>query len=339
MNKPGKTAGGRFKGVDYFNGGLFSVPARVELEKDEIELLRQAATENWSKVRPEILGTLFEHSLETEERHAFGAHFTSAADIMKIVGPTIVTPWRELIENASTQRSLRRLRERMQQYKILDPACGSGNFLYIAYRELKQLEVRISQRMKELSKRGETGQREFGFVNAGQFFGIDSNGFAIELAKLTMMIGRKLAVDELHIAEPVLPLDNLDANFLNADALVRSDGQRQVWPRADVIIGNPPFLDARKITLEHGRAYAERLRAAYPEIPGRADYCVYWFRELTIAYPSGPKIGLRVGEWGLLAPIRSDKTTLAKAALIMSSRTMESSWMPSRRKCGLGIPS
>jgi SAM-dependent methyltransferase len=290
----------RFKGVDYFNGGLFAVPARIDLERDELDFLRKAAMENWSKVRPEIFGTLFEQSLETDQRHAFGAHFTSAADIMKIVGPSIVAPWRELIENASTQRSLRRLRERMQNYSVLDPACGSGNFLYIAYRELKQLEVRISQRMSELSKRGDTGQRQFGFVNAGQFFGIDANPFAIELAKLTMMIGRKLAVDELHIDEPVLPLDNLDANFLRGDALVHANGQRCEWPVADVIIGNPPFLDARKITMEHGRGYTDLLRAAYPDIPGRADYCVYWFRKAHDRIPTRSADRPEIGRVGLV---------------------------------------
>jgi hypothetical protein len=300
MNRPGKTPGGRFKGVDYFNGGLFATPTRIDLEKSEIELLRRAATEDWSKVRPEIFGTLFEQSLEAKERHSFGAHFTSPADIMKIINPTIVVPWRELIENATTQRSLRRLRQRMQRYKVLDPACGSGNFLYIAYRELKRLEVRISERIKELSKKGETGQREFGFVNAGQFFGIDRNAFAIELAKLTMMIGRKLAVDDLHINEPVLPLDNLDANFLQADALVKPDGRHQEWPEVDVIVGNPPFLDARKITLEHGRAYTELLRSAYPEIPGRADYCVYWIRRTHEAIPMCTNDAPQIGRAGLV---------------------------------------
>jgi len=90
MNTPGRTAGGRYKGVDYFNGGLFKEAACVELYPDELSQLRQAAKSDWSKVRPEIFGTLFEHSLEKEERHAFGAHFTSPVDIMKIVGPTIV---------------------------------------------------------------------------------------------------------------------------------------------------------------------------------------------------------------------------------------------------------
>src|SRR5260221_10944784 len=92
---------------------------------------------------PEIFGTLFEHSLEKEERHAFGAHFTSPVDIMKIVGPTIVEPWRNEIENATTVRRVTELLGRIHTYRVLDPACGSGNFLYIAYRELKRLEARL----------------------------------------------------------------------------------------------------------------------------------------------------------------------------------------------------
>lgn len=280
MNTPGKTQGGRFKGVDYFNGGLFREPARLELYPDEIAQLREAAKSNWSQVRPEIFGTLFEHSLGAEERHAFGAHFTSPVDIMKIVGPTIVEPWRNVIENATTQKQLRALLTRMHEYHVLDPACGSGNFLYIAYRELKRLEARIYERLKSRT-RGKTkaDQVRFGFVTARQFFGLDINEFAVELAKVTMMIARKLAIDELHVTEPALPLDNLDKNFEARDALIDELGNPAQWPAADVIIGNPPYLDARKITLEHGRKYVASLRRNYSEIPGRADYCVYWIRK------------------------------------------------------------
>jgi hypothetical protein len=92
MNRRDKTPDDRYQGVDYFNGGLFAEPARVELRLDELGLLKAAAKEDWSKVRPEIFGTLFEHSLGKEERHAYGAHFTHPTDIMKIVGPTIVDP-------------------------------------------------------------------------------------------------------------------------------------------------------------------------------------------------------------------------------------------------------
>lgn len=298
MNSPIQVKGGRYKGVDYFNGGLFKEPARLELHEDELNQLRQAATSKWSKVRPEIFGTLFEHSLEKGERHAYGGHFTHPTDIMKIVGPTIVEPWRNLIENASTLTELEKLRHRMQTYRVLDPACGSGNFLYIAYREIKRLEARLFERIEE-RKKVEKGQRQIGFVTAAQFFGMDINPFAVEIAKVTMMVARKLAIDELHVNESPLPLDNLDGNFIAGDSLITPfrNGEpfptmlfaeldedpwavgRIVpakWPKADVIIGNPPFLDARKMTIEHGACYVAHLERIYPAVPRRADYCTYW---------------------------------------------------------------
>lgn len=278
MNTPGRTAGGRFKGVDYFNGGLFREPARFELVGEEIELLRNAACFNWSKVRPEIFGALFEHSMGQKERHAFGAHFTHPADIMKIVGPTIVEPWRHEIERADTLKRLRELLARIERFTVLDPACGSGNFLYIAYRELKRLEARIYQRMFDEYKSSDAAQRPFGFVTARNFFGMDINPFAVELAKVTMMLAHKLAIDELHITENALPLDNLDTNFSIGDALIKLDGSRTPWPKVDVIIGNPPFLGAKRLKPEHGVDYVNKIRRAYPDVPGMADFCVYWFR-------------------------------------------------------------
>jgi hypothetical protein len=300
MNTKGGKSGGRFKGVAYFNGGLFAEPARLELSSDELFELRAAANSDWSQVRPEIFGTIFEHSLGQDEeglreRHAFGAHFTSPVDIMKIVGPTIVEPWKDLIENASTAKELAGLLDRMHNYHVLDPACGSGNFLYIAYRELKRLEARAYQRITEVSKGKAPEQKVFGFVTAEQFHGMDIIPFAVELAKVTMMIGRKLAIEELHITEPALPLDNLDKNFLKGDALIDELGNRTKWPQADVIIGNPPFLDARKTTVERGREYVKKLEELYPDISRRADYCVYWFyrahEHLPICTPERPESG------------------------------------------------
>ena len=279
MNTKDKTPDDRYHGVDYFNGGLFAQPARVALKMDELDLLKAAAKEDWSKVRPEIFGTLFEHSLGKTQRHAFGAHFTHPTDIMKIVGPTIVEPWRKVIEEADTLTRLRALWQRMQDYTVLDPACGSGNFLYIAYRELKRLEARIFERLAEVSGSYDASQRVFGFVSARQFYGLDINPFAVELAKVTMMIARKLAIDELHITERALPLDNLDGNFKAADALIDNMGNPAQWPRADVIIGNPPFLGAKRFKPERGAEYVNAVRRAYPEVPGMADYCVYWFHK------------------------------------------------------------
>jgi len=319
MNTPGVTAGGRFKGVDYFNGGLFAEPARVELYDDELNQLKQAAKSDWSKVRPEIFGTLFEHSVDRQERRAYGAHFTHPVDIMKIVGPTIVDPWRTLIEDATSIKRLLELRKRLTDLVVLDPACGSGNFLYIAYREMKRLESRIFERMRELSSRKGQVQKLIGFVTANQFYGIDVNPLGIELAKVTMMIARKLAIDELHMEERALPLDNLDRNFIASDALIRSEpmglaDQRKnwrrpllengtpvlaTWPKADVIIGNPPFNGAKKLKPDLGPDYMDAIRRAYPQVPGMADYCVYWFRrahdhlaECTPADPVAGRAGL-----------------------------------------------
>jgi len=280
MNTPKSPGGGRYKGVAYFNGGLFAQPARLEIQDHELVLLRKAASYDWSKVQPEVFGTLFQHSMDDQQRHAFGAHFTHPSDIMKIVGPTIVEPWREQIENAKTLSRLRQLGLRLNQFRVLDPACGSGNFLYIAYRELKRIEARLFERMQTEFKREDTkDQMRLGFLSAQNFYGLDIIPFAVEIAKVTMMIARKLAIDELHITEKALPLDNLDQNFLATDALLTPAGLPTQWPKADVIIGNPPFLDARKMTLEYGRDYVGKLEKVYPGVPRRADLCTYWFRK------------------------------------------------------------
>lgn len=299
MNTPGRTPGGRYKGVDYFNGGLFAEPVRIELMLEEIELLKEAARFNWSKVRPEIFGAIFEHSMGKEDRHAFGAHFTSPVDIMKIVGPTIVEPWTKQIEASTSIKDLNKLLTRLTNFKVLDPACGSGNFLYIAYREIKRLEASIYGRLTELSKVKKGGQRELAFVTARNFYGMDINPFAVELAKVTMMLAHKLTIDELHITENALPLDNLNDNFKVCDALIKEDGSRTDWPTADVIIGNPPFLGAKRLKPERGAEYVNKIRKLYPEVPGMADYCVYWLRrahdhltECTEADPFAGRAGL-----------------------------------------------
>ncbi len=301
MNREAGTPAGRFKGIRYFNGGLFAEPAKLALDPDGIELahLRNAAKENWSKVSPDIFGTLFQDSMDKEERHAFGGHYTAPIDIMKIVHPTLVEPWTRLIESATTAKKLLDLLRRISLLRVLDPACGSGNFLYLAYRELKRLEARIRERLRTEFPQA---QAPFDHVNARQFFGLDISPFAIELAKVTMMLARKLAIDELHISdEPPLPLDNLDKNFLCTDALMSplspqsSSLSPTPWPAADVIIGNPPFLGAKRLKPERGPDYVNTLRDLYPEVPGMADYCVYWFRRahdhLPVCTPDRPECG------------------------------------------------
>jgi len=324
MNTRVKTPDDRYRDVDYFNGGLFAEPARIALGMNELNLLKAASKEDWSKVRPEIFGTLFEHSLGKEERHAYGAHFTHPTDIMKIVGPTIVEPWRKVIEEADSLKRLRLLWQRMQDYTVLDPACGSGNFLYLAYRELKRLEARIFERQAELSGQVSSAQRILGYVSARQFFGLDINPFAVELAKVTMMIARKLAIDELHVIENALPLDNLDDNFRVGDALIDDLGHPTQWPPADVIIGNPPFLGAKRLKPERGPDYVNAVRKAYPEVPGMADYCVYWFRKAHDHLPPCTADNPLAGRAGLVGTqnIRNNQSRVGGLDHIVKSGTI-----------------
>jgi type I restriction-modification system DNA methylase subunit len=278
MNRREGNFGGRYKGVDYFNGGLFANPAKVELNAKERTLLKEACDFDWSKVRPEIFGTLFERSLGKEQRHASGAHFTTPVDIMKIVGPTIVQPWRDAIERSTTLTEMQMLANRMHNFTVLDPACGSGNFLFTAYRELKRLEADLYARMADrFPKSVDPNQRSLGFVTTTNFYGMDINPFAVEIAKVTMMLAHKLSIDELHVNESALPLDNLDKNIVHQDALITADGLPTTWPKTDVIIGNPPFLGAKNLKRDLPSDYVNRVRKAYKAVPNMADLCVYWF--------------------------------------------------------------
>tara|TARA_R110002049_G_scaffold118032_1_gene271899 strand:+ start:7306 stop:10161 length:2856 start_codon:yes stop_codon:yes gene_type:complete len=287
MNDAQPARGGRYKDVPYFNGGLFSVTSPIELAPEEIILLREATDENWAKVQPPVFGTLFQDSMDKEERHAFGAHFTHEADIQRVVNPTIVRPWRERIHNATTLKQLLELREELSRFHVLDPACGSGNFLYVAYRELKHLEFELLTRIHEDFKTGWEKVKSGSVISLRQFHGLDVVPFAVELAKLTLTIGKKLAIDEArasidaaqmemdleHGFERTLPLENLDEQIRCDDALFCE------WPVVNAIIGNPPFQSKNKMQQEYGHEYVARIREKYPEIPGRADYCVYWFRK------------------------------------------------------------
>ena len=286
MNTNPPTTGGRFKGVSYFNGGLFREPARLEILDNELVLLRQAAAFDWSKVQPEVFGTLFQHSMDAKERHAFGAEFTHPSDIMKIVGPTIVVPWREQIEGARTLKRLRELLHRLHQFRVLDPACGCGNFLYLAYRELKRLEARLYERMAEFASQAEPGQMRLSFLSAQNFYGLDIQPFAVEIAKVTMMIARKLAIDELHITEPALPFGNLDQNFIPPTRCSRPKacprhGRKPMSSSATRLISVP------KMTMEYGPEYVEAGKI-YPEVPRRPISAPIGFAKLPTICPLAP---------------------------------------------------
>ncbi len=304
MNTKKPAAGGRFKNVPYFNGGVFQTIDAIDLQPDELKLICEpeegVATKDWSKVNPAIFGTIFQQSMDAEERHAYGAHFTSEADIMQIVTPTIARPWKERIAKASTMKDLLALRSDLMNFRVLDPACGSGNFLYVAYRELVRVEIALMAKLKaSVSQANFSAQaKTISLVSPRQFYGIARDSFGVELAKVTLMLAKKLGLDEaiavlereqielpLH-GDDALPLDNLDANVRCQDALFAH------WPEVDAIIGNPPYQSKNKMQQELGRAYVNLVRDRFPEVDGRADYCVYWFRKAHDHLMKGQRAGL-----------------------------------------------
>jgi hypothetical protein len=310
MNSRVPVRSGRFAGVPYFNGGLFAETVDIELNKYELELIggeKGAASENWTKVNPAIYGTLFEQSMGSKTQHQHGRHFTSEADIERIVGPTIVRPWLARIDAAKSMAELLELRKGLRSFRVLDPACGSGNFLYVAFREMSRLDLRLMLRLKEMVSRKEFNKQAklISGISPLQFFGIDNDAFGVELAKVTLMLAKKLAhdeaVDELFDeegdylkgvaefgfeGENALPLDNLDKNVVLGDAMFDE------WPEVEAIIGNPPYQSKNKLQEELGPAYLARLRERHPDIDGRADFCVYWFRISHDRLKPGQRAGL-----------------------------------------------
>ena len=255
--------------LECFTGGEVSggfAGEAVALADAEVRLLARARAAAWGQVQLSVFGALLQACMDPARRHALGAHFTSEADIDRVVTPTIVRPWRARINAARGPGELRALIDELAQLRVLDPACGSGNFLYVALRALQGLEAELLDRLAM--------PRGTARVGARQMFGIDRDGFAVALARLT-----------LRLADPGGAAD-VGMNVQEGDALFMA------WPRADVIVGNPPFQAKNKMQVEFGPAYLGRLRAGYPGVPGLADYCVYWFRRAHDELAPGGRAGL-----------------------------------------------
>ncbi|HET8558122.1 MAG TPA: DNA methyltransferase [Gaiellaceae bacterium] len=277
---------GLYEGTPYANGSLFTRPARVHLDTEELELLARAAGEfNWRNVQPAIFGGLLQGALGKERQWALGAHYTHEADILKIVLPTVVEPWRERIAECRTVADVERAQNDLMHYVVLDPACGSGNFLYVAYRELRRIEADLRRRASDM--RRSAGLREQQtlavYFPLSNMRGIEIDQFAVQLARVTLWMGQKLAVDELGLDETVLPLTDLSG-------IVRGDALRLDWPRANAIIGNPPYHGANSVRSMLGDEYVEWLKSEFGV--GIKDYCVYWFRKAEDELASGQRAGL-----------------------------------------------
>jgi len=306
--------------IRYFNGTLFIYTHVEELLPESLEALIQAADLNWKAIEPSIFGTLFERSLDPSKRAQLGAHYTSREDIELIVKPVLMQPliyeWetvqleaaniREDYDKAQTGRArnaavtqLLELREGMlsqiRETTVLDPACGSGNFLYVSLQSLMNLEKDVIEH-----KLWSGLQRAAPEVHPRQMYGIEKDPIAHALASIVVWIGyiqwrtnnayidtvRDPILEELKgnivCKDAILPpvADPAPGEICRGDTCVALDSQGKTveWPKVDVIVGNPPFLGDKLMRSELDHDYVDRLRRYYERrVPGGADLVTYWF--------------------------------------------------------------
>ena len=289
--------------IPWFNGGLFEKIEVPALKTADVVSLLEAARMDWSQIEPAILGTLFERGLNPDMRSQLGAHYTDPATIMKLIRPVIeqplLTEWETVkakiaklspdmkfkgsksksIPNKEMAEGYQLFRDflaRLRTFKVLDPACGSGNFLYLALKTLKDLEHRVNIEVEALGLHRELNIE----TSPANVLGIELNPYAAELARVTVWIGEiqwMLAHGYQYRKDPILaPLDHIECR----DAILNADNSEAKWPQVDAIVGNPPFLGGSKKRGELGDDYFNALSAVYKgRVPDGADLVTYWFEK------------------------------------------------------------
>lgn len=314
--------GGHF-GVDsiiQFNGGLFDDDSALPLNRGDIDKMLTVSRMDWSEIDPSILGTLFERGLDPDNRAQAGVHYTDQDKIMKIVNPVVIEPW--LVEWDRTKKEISKLLNKakgvkakgakkryynqanklvkdflkaLRDFKVLDPACGSGNFLFLALHALKDMEHLVQL---EAEAMGFGFGREFPVIGPANVKGIETNLYAAELASVSIWIGEIQWMRRNGFkgsVKPVLkPLQTIECR----DAILNfsfGEEREPEWPDADVIIGNPPFLGKNRQRSRLGEEYTEALRRVYgSRISGDADLVCYWFDKASclVAEGKASRVGL-----------------------------------------------
>ncbi|MGV3708220.1 MAG: class I SAM-dependent DNA methyltransferase [Gemmatimonas sp.] len=336
-----------------FNGHFFANAEALPLDKSEIAILRRAAEADWSAVEPSIFGTLLVRALTPEERHRLGAEYTPRAFIERLVRPTVEEPVRErwtavqaevlqLMDTSAARKArkdkkdsadARKARKSVQDFhawlrglQILDPACGSGNFLYVTMHTLKRIEVEVFRLLRELS--GGQLDARLSEIDPSQFHGIEVKPWAREIAELTLWIGFHQFWRQQHgDVQPDEPLLRDTGTLEQRDAVLAWDSIRHVpekdrpdptprivhpvtgklvpdpnaklkyyeyvgarqaeWPEADFIVGNPPYLGNKRMREEFGDGYVDSLRRIYPDLPESIDFVMYWWVKAAICVAKG----------------------------------------------------
>ena len=334
-----------------FNGKLFKEPTKdgysLLLNAQQIAQLIRAAKANWREVEPAIFGTLLERALDPTERHALGAHYTPRAYVERLVLPTVVEPLRadwanaqaaalllaseaaELTGKAADEKmaqaraELKQFHHQLCTLRVLDPACGSGNFLYVTLEHLKRLEGEVINQLEAFGQTQDSLGLEGETVTPQQLLGIELNERAAALAELVLWIGylqwHIRTRGNKAVAEPVVHdygnIECRDAvlSWADTDLAYDADGQllsrwdgktfkthpvtgalvpdeaamvpqwryirptQAKWPKADFIVGNPPFIGASTLRAALGDGYVEALRKTWPEVPESADFVMHWW--------------------------------------------------------------
>lgn len=307
--------GGEFglETILHFNGNLFDGATVPDLTADEVVRITASARLDWSSVEPSIFGTLFERGLDPAKRSQLGAHFTGKEDIDVLVDAVVMQPLRrewdetkQIVEALLTtgkkkpgaapvqlsnpakkkamgeaEAIIQRFLTRLQSVKVLDPACGSGNFLYVTLQKLKDLEKKVILHSMD------SGLASFfPMIGPWQLYGIELNPYAHDLAQMTVWIGWLQWLKFNGFGSPEEPiLRAMSSNFQCKDSILDlsepANPKEPDWPKVDFIVGNPPFLGAKMLRRELGDEYVEKLFSFYGDrIPNFSDLCCYWFEKV-----------------------------------------------------------
>ena len=318
--------GGRFgaEPIQWFNGGLFDGADVLPLENSDADVIRRVSLLDWSQVEPAIFGTLFERGLDPGKRSQLGAHYTDRESIERVIEPVVIAPLRHQFAIVQTEalkelegvslrgqvsgpalgqrtraiarasRHVTRFLDHLEGVRVLDPACGSGNFLYMALQALKDLEKEVILWGAEHLHIPLALPR----VSPAVLRGIELNPYAAELARVSIWIGEiqwMLSNGFAYLRDPILrPLQNIECR----DALLEAGATgpaEPAWPEADYIIGNPPFLGGKLMRANLGDDYVDQLFAIYDgRVPREADLVTYWHEKARAMVEAGEvkRVGL-----------------------------------------------
>jgi hypothetical protein len=316
-----------------FNGHFYKDAEALPLSRKALSLLLAASRADWQHVEPAILGTLLVRALSAAERHRLGAEFTPRVYVERVIRQAVEEPIRERwtavqaeileLRESSKPKNRRAAGQKIETFltwlrglRFLDPACGSGNFLYVAMHAVKRIELEATRALADVD--GQNLSLRMTEVRPSQFYGIELEPWAREIAELTLWIGFHQFWKQHHDERPTPPFLEDSHNLEQRDAVLawdgklRPDGPRSrpdprprllhpvtgklipdpkailtywvypnarpaPWPPADFIVGNPPYMGQARQRDAFGDGYVEALRAAYPELADSVDYVMYWW--------------------------------------------------------------